>query len=487
MQGRPLDGEAPMRRLLLRNGFLSAAIYVGLACAFPLAGNWHQVLVWRDLTGSTVFAFLLVAAAGLALFGLYWQAWMACRGAASEGNHRLILAFSVLFAVILVGMYPVSSSDVYTYFLYGRILAFHHENPFVAEVGRLASDSLNTYITPWVDSASPYGPLWAIISSVASWLVGFRVLWGLLFFKALAVVALVVSLALLDRLLMHTMPERRDAGLLLFAWSPLLLFESVANAHNDVVPLAFALAAFWLIVARRAVATSAGAFAVSLLFKPSALLLAPIYLLLLRDLAKRDSEPLARRAFVGVAMSLMLVGAAYAPFGGVVRASQGVLEQGTLFTVSFPAFLRWSSQAIGLAPEKWLLLGVLCALFLSAYAWMLRRTSSDWQSLATAGCGAYFLFLALVWPQFHPWYLLWPLALAPFVQGPTLAARLVLFSALAVLGFSFGHAWPWREAGWQGDAQALSALAIFLPPLMLPSAWIWRILGPLDRLRLRAA
>ena len=287
---------------------------------------------------------------------------------------------------------------------------------------------------------------------------------------------------------MHTMPERRDSGLVLFAWSPLLLFESVANAHNDVVPLAFALAAFWLVVARRAVIASIAVFAIAVLLKVSALPLAPGYVLLILELAKRDGRKVsARRLLVGGGLGLMVALVSYVPFGGLGRASQGVLEQSGFYTVSLPAFLRWSLRQIGIMPEKWLLVGSLCAVFLLAYAWSLRKASRDWPSLASVGCGAYFLFLALVWPQFHPWYLVWPLALAPFAQEPTLAVRLVFFSALAVLGFSFGHAWPWREAGWQGDAQALSALAIFLPPLMLPSAWIRRILGPPDYLRLRAA
>jgi len=229
-------------------------------------------------------------------------------------------------------------------------------------------------------------------------------------------------------------------------------------------------------------------FAFSVLLKVSALLLAPVYVLLTLELAKRDGRKVsARRLLVGGGLGLLVAFVSYAPFGGLGRASLGVLEQGGFYTVSLPAFLRWSLQQVGFMPGKGLLVGVLGTLFLLAYVWSLRKAPRDWPSLATVGCGAYFLFVALVWPQFHPWYLVWPLALAPFAREPTLAVRLVLFSALAVLGFSFGHAWPWREAGWQGDVQALSALAIFLPPLMLPSAWIRRILGPPDYLRLRAA
>lgn len=488
MPDRPSGREGWVRGILLRTGLLSAVVYSALAFAFPLAGNWHRVLEWRELTGSSVILFLAVAAGGLALFGLYWRAWIACREAASQGNHRLILAFSLLFAVILVGMYPVSSSDVYTYFLYGRILAFHHENPFVAEVGRLAGDSLNAYITPWVDSPSPYGPVWTLASSLANWLVGDRVFWGLLFFKALAAGCLFLAVLLVDRLLERAMPLGRDAGLLLFAWSPLLLFESVGNGHNDVVPLAVTLWALWLVLEHRAVIASAAVFVLAVLLKVSALLLAPIYVLIILELAKRDGRNVStRRLLVGGGLGLLAALASYVPFGGLSRASQGVLEQGGLFTVSLPALARWTLQQVGFTPERWLLVGVLGTLFLLIYAWSLWKASRDWPSLATVGCGAYFMFLVLVWPQFHPWYLVWPLALAPFAREATLAARLVLFSALAVLGFSFGHAWPLREVGWQGDAPALGALAIFLPPLMLPSAWIGRILRPRDHLRLRAA
>jgi hypothetical protein len=100
---------------------------------------------------------------------------------------------------------------------------------------------------------------------------------------------------------------------------------------------------------------------------------------------------------------------------------------------------------------------------------------------------AYFLFLALVWPQFHPWYLVWPLAFVPFVQEPTLAFRLVLFSALAVLSFSFSHAWPFQQVDWGVEPQAIGALVVFLPPLLLPRALIKRIGGNLSQLTLHPA
>jgi hypothetical protein len=179
--------------------------------------------------------------------------------------------------------------------------------------------------------------------------------------------------------------------------------------------------------------------------------------------------------------------AAYAPFGGIVRASQGVLAQGEFYTVSVPSLIRWLLQQAGVAHGRWLVMGSLGFLFLVTYAWSLRRTARDWPSLATLGCVAFFLFLALVWPQFHPWYLVWPLALVPFVQEPTLAFRLVFFSALAVLSFSFGHAWPWQQAAWGGEPQALAALVVFLPPLLLPRAWVKRIVDNLSQLTLHPA
>jgi hypothetical protein len=185
-----------------------------------------------------------------------------------------------------------------------------------------------------------------------------------------------------------------------------------------------------------------------------------------------------RRLLSGLGLCLVLGLTSYAPFGGLEEASKGILEQGELFTVSVPATIQWLLLLVGIENERWFVVAVLGLLFVLGYVWLLREMPNDWVSLAASGCVAYFLFLALVWPQFHPWYLSWPLALAPFVRDSATALRLVVFSAIALLGFSFSHAWPGQQGGWQAEPQALAALAVFLPPLLLPVTWLRRLLLP---------
>src|SRR5205823_14222159 len=88
-----------------------------------------------------------------------------------------------------------------------------------------------------------YGPLWAILTwpivrlagdSAAAEVAGFKLLSALAYAACCWVIWLSVE------------PTRRQRALLLFSWSPLVLFEVLGKVHNDVFVALGSVLTLWL-------------------------------------------------------------------------------------------------------------------------------------------------------------------------------------------------------------------------------------------------
>jgi hypothetical protein len=156
----------------------------------------------------------------LLLAGIAWDAYQ---------SNRPRAAWAVAGVFLLVaGMYPFHSTDVFGYVNRGWQQVAYHTNPYGVTISQLtgngwadplAQDPMLT--NHWVENPSPYGPLFLLIAKLACW-VGL----GL---KPLTVVAF-KGMNLLT--LMGCAHLARQPWLLS---CPLLLLHHGVNAHNDIL------------------------------------------------------------------------------------------------------------------------------------------------------------------------------------------------------------------------------------------------------------
>jgi NitT/TauT family transport system substrate-binding protein len=188
------------------------------------------------------FAIALVLASALYLVGLVVV------GRVRGGRKPLaaVAGFALLFQVTLLGMPGLFSTDVITYATNGRLGGVLGFDPYLAPS---AWPGLGpTEATWWWFVPTPYGPVWTDVSAALSRLTAdLNPTSQVLAYKALATLAWATCLALLWWLLRHPFAgPHRDADravmFTLFAWNPLVLFET-GNGHNDVVMAALFLAA----------------------------------------------------------------------------------------------------------------------------------------------------------------------------------------------------------------------------------------------------
>ena len=151
---------------------------------------------------------------------------------------------------LLVAM-PLASSDLYSYAAQAQ-LARRGLDPYNATPADLPAVDLGKFLDnvawKWVDTPSPYGPLWVAISKWVAVGTGNHALISVLLLRLLPFAA-VLSLTWLLPMLADQYARRPDLAVWLAVGNPLTLIHAVGGGHNDAVMVALMVAG--LVVATR--------------------------------------------------------------------------------------------------------------------------------------------------------------------------------------------------------------------------------------------
>jgi len=346
----------------------------------------------------------------------------------------LIFFFAILFRVLLFFSNPIQEDDFYRYLWDGKVVAsglnpysiapsavLHRQERSSAYVQILESDQAFSLILSRVnhpDVSTIYPPLAQGVFALAA-LVAPGGLWGLrLIFLTFDLGACLLIGGLLRRLGLD------PAWVLVYAWSPLVIKETINSAHYDVVPTFFlVLGAGLLLHGRWLYAHVSLAFAV--LGKIYPLLLLPLF-------AWRTAAAYGwKRALGGVGVVVALIGAGYSPFLDAGHSLwQGVAtfaEQWQTNSLLFPLLRmfvgdRWIANMV--------VVGVLVALSLALFY---RKNLQDDRSFLY---GIFILLgaLFLLSPVGDPWYFVW---LTPFLCIFPLLSWILLSGLLSLYYLSF--------------------------------------------------
>jgi len=337
-----------------------------------------------------------------------------------------------------------------------------------------------------VDAPSPYGPVWELLSLGAFYVGGGNYLAHLLLLKLLGLLAFGGCIGLVYAALKHIRPAWALAGTLAFAWNPLVLFESVQNAHNDIWMTLFLLAALWLLSrqaewSRQTVALAALLLALSILVKFVTVLLLPFFLLALLAGQKSWPRRLADAAlFTGLLAAVVLLAMAPVWPG---REGWAVLRAGGQAGRSLLALLVLALRgSLGVNAAFDVARAVIFAAFGLIYAAQMWKSARPFFKPGPAspagrlqtqliGPSFYVLFgyVLLAAPVFHAWYLLWFVPLAPLLLPnlrPHTAAVVFSVTALLVIPY-FETVRVWYPALLQNQ---LLGHIIGVPLLILPPA-----------------
>jgi hypothetical protein len=503
----PFDpGPKDRLALLLILGSLSELIYV-FFFPYPLLEYYATPLLdlgkIADRSRLSAAAF---ATAFLLLFALYYAGYRLCLAQDSSHWPWAVLAFATVFSLTLMFVYPVGAVDIFDYIINGRILAHYRLSPFVHVASEFPNDPLSPYAA-WQNIPSAYGPLWAFLAAGINFLAGSAdLLANVWAFKGLAVLFYVLDIGLIYSIMTEIKPAYALPGAFLFAWNPLLLFETAANGHNDSVMMFFVLLAIYLLLKHRP-SLSIIALTCSVMIKFITIILLPFFLLsLLRPGGQKASQegraqdprqvgegglwertglsqlavglPSVRQPLFGQITSLITYGLLslgvmvllYTPFWrgfDTIRLGQRL----SMFTNSLPTLAMLLLRLwLGAKQAKWLVgrlalaaLGFLCLtrlvrlacrkqLGLSSEAYRNRRmarrehgrTASPPYPLIVVSFEVILFYLLFTCTWLQPWYLVWLVALVALVPDLDTAHQAILFTYTMTWAYIVYHfVWFW--------------------------------------------
>jgi alpha-1,6-mannosyltransferase len=327
---------------------------------------------------------------------------------------RWAIGLVVALQLILFAGPVLLAADLFTNVSYAREVILG-VNPYVHGPAAIPSYAGYPYVSPdWINWASPYGPLFTLITAPAG-AVGLVA--GIWILKLEALIASAATLVL-------TWHCARRRGydpvfaLVVLGLNPLYVIYALGGSHNDLIMMAMMMGGVALSLApagRRREAGSGAALVVAALVKATAAVLLPFMIV-----AKRRVAPLAGMV-AALAVGLVL---GYAFFGTPgINLIAGLNREGHLVSsYSFASQLAHLFGKAGVYPIDHQILTVGLVLFLLYLLW---RTWRGYDWLTASGWGLLAVAVSSTWLM--PWYTIWPLPLAVISRD-----RRLLFATLAV-------------------------------------------------------
>lgn len=385
---------------------------------------------------------------------------------------------------LLFGM-PLASSDLYSYAAQAQ-LARHGLDPYTTTPADLPAVDLGKFLDnvawKWVDTPSPYGPLWVAVSKWVAALTGNHALISVLLLRLLPFAAIVLTARLLP-VLAGRYGKRADLALWLAIGNPLILVHAVGGGHNDAVMVALIVAGL-VVVTRPGAGWHALVAGVTLMTLAAAVkspglvavaFAVPIYLTGRPGLRRRDW---LRQCAIAVAVAVpvfavvsMIAGVG---LGWARQVSSGVP---VINFMSIPTMLAVGYRAaIGAAHAGTLVdatvrdfrnAGLIVSAMLLVLLWFRAMRGSAVQLLALA-----LVSVVVLGPAVQPWYFSWSLTIAAiFLVAPRQLCWIATGSlALTLLTRPMGSSLEMAAYVPAVLASALAARALLGPVVQRPAA-----------------
>lgn len=383
----------PPAPALVAGGACLLLVALAVAAAYPESSPLVPEHDAAD--GGWAWVYLVAAAAAFAAY----LAGLLVLGRRPGARAGAVLALACAVQLVPLAGPVLLSTDVYTYWDYGRIGAVHDANPYADPPSQFPTDPAFPLMgAQWRDTTSVYGPGFTLASEAHAHAVGDSPDVAAWTYKALAGLAMLALTVLAARL------GRRPAYAAAFVgWNPLLALHFAGGGHNDAWMMAFVLAALAAGAAgRRALAGAAWALAVAVKWLP--LLFIPLRYLEARRLGK----PVNHYAFPGTlalvaVVATLLYGRAWLGAFGPLR--DNLVDERAAYSIP--------SRLSGLGIPEGAAVALLAALFALAYGWLLWEA---WRGRARLALTAGLLLVATSW--LVPWYAVWAVPLAAVEEDP---------------------------------------------------------------------
>jgi hypothetical protein len=328
-------------------------------------------------------------------------------------SHRrlvIVIGAALLFWLVAVVALPNINRDIYNYILSGRVAAVYGANPYAIAPDRFPDDPLYRYASArYIGYAGDNKlPVWTLLNIVLAWIGGDNPVTNLLIYRTVFLLFNIGNLALIARILRTVQPQRQLAGLVMYAWNPIVVAHGQSKV-DTVMVFFLLLAALALLQEKRKLALVV--LGISALVKLITLPLLAVYWLCL--LRTRGARELAS----STAWLALTVAALYAPFwyGSELLAMQ----------------FRLLGDVADAGPS--LARIVLYCIFIAGVLWVGLSRDGRVDTMLAGWMVVMVLFALFVTKFGFSWYLMTMIAVASLVLEQRFTLIVVLFSFVSFL------------------------------------------------------
>ncbi len=157
----------------------------------------------------------------------------------------VILVLSISFILLL--SYPAFSHDIFNYMFDARIVTKYYSNPYNYTALDYPSD-LWTRFMHWTHRTYPYGPVWLLLTLPFSYLGFGKFVPTLINFKLMFTFFHLGNICLIWKILEKIRPKNKIYGVIIYAFNPLVIIESLISPHNEVIMLFFLLLTIYQLI-----------------------------------------------------------------------------------------------------------------------------------------------------------------------------------------------------------------------------------------------
>jgi len=388
--------------------------------------------------------FLLLT--NLLLVLTYWVTFRSSDYTKEKNVGKIIIAFSIAFSIILIMTPPMGSADVYNYTYRARVQTVYDENPYIVATENYTDDMFYNFSPKeWNYLTMQYGPFWTSISIGFSNVAKDSFFWNIFLYKLLAVLSFYGAAYFIWKILKRTNPEKRVQGLFLFLWNPLILFEAINNAHNDMFMIFIVVAAIYLLLKKKYF-FSILVLLLSILLKYITLILVPIFLLYIFKNIPQLKERVKFFLKTGISVAI-ITGLLYVPYWEGFEIFKGLFQQSQIFTFFnfslFPGLVFGMAYLVG-SNYSWsydLISNISryfgLAAFVLLYFWQMKNYVQD-----KSRDFVYYIFLVLfIYVIFYltylqPWYFIWLISLAILIEKKYFTQFIVVCTLAGFLSYA---------------------------------------------------
>lgn len=165
-------------------------------------------------------------------------------------SRKTLWQLVIFTGVVLTFAYNAFSYDLFNYIFDAKIITHYFQNPYLHSALDFPHDPMLSFMH-WTQRTYPYGPTWLLVTVPISF-AGLQFFLPTFFgFKAIASASYLLTAWCIEKILKKIDPENSLFGLTIFAFSPLVIFEGLVSAHNDMAMVVLASCSVLLLLNKK--------------------------------------------------------------------------------------------------------------------------------------------------------------------------------------------------------------------------------------------